>query len=345
MVLQWELAIIAMKKTNWFPLCFILSVGVVLNVIAAVNYYGNFIGDGSQITSLNGSQITSGTVPDARLSANVPLLNANNTFTAINAFNSSTTFGSGGATIDNSGNGTFASIAGSGSGITSLNANNLSSGSVPQARLLGAGLAFTNTPAIQTWGNGNVFLGTVWFGGPVFITNNLAWTTNSNLRVTNALVVDGPITNNGPMTTSGGVTNSGTTYFGSSQQFSISSSGVSSGDLSGGTNITYQYETNQTGSTTLNWGQCYMTNIAAAVTLSLQSVTASPEAQKYRTIVYFVTNATASDFKITCPSGVIGPVGSGTPSGLYATNKTLTRLIFEHAGPNWITVSKTDFGN
>lgn len=53
------------------------------NTITAGN---GFVGNGSLITALNGSQITSGTVPDIRLSPNVPLLNASNDFTANNTF-------------------------------------------------------------------------------------------------------------------------------------------------------------------------------------------------------------------------------------------------------------------
>lgn len=42
---------------------------------------GNVIAGGLGTTPLNATQLTSGTVPDARLSANVPLLNASNVFT------------------------------------------------------------------------------------------------------------------------------------------------------------------------------------------------------------------------------------------------------------------------
>lgn len=41
----------------------------------------DFIGSGAQLTGLNATQLTSGTVPDARLSANVPRLDAIQTFT------------------------------------------------------------------------------------------------------------------------------------------------------------------------------------------------------------------------------------------------------------------------
>jgi hypothetical protein len=45
-----------------------------------------FAGDGSGLTNLNASQLTSGTVPDARLSTNVALLNGNNNWTGTNNF-------------------------------------------------------------------------------------------------------------------------------------------------------------------------------------------------------------------------------------------------------------------
>jgi hypothetical protein len=50
----------------------------------AISLYNN---DGSSVLNLNASQISSGTVPDARLSSNVPLLSANNSFNGANTFN------------------------------------------------------------------------------------------------------------------------------------------------------------------------------------------------------------------------------------------------------------------
>ena len=49
-------------------------------------FAGAFSGNGSNLTSLNASQITSGTLADARLTANVALLNTNQTFTGTNTF-------------------------------------------------------------------------------------------------------------------------------------------------------------------------------------------------------------------------------------------------------------------
>lgn len=61
---------------------------------------GYVVGDGSSLTSLNASSLASGTVADARLSSNVPKLNATQTFTADNTlqkgvFTSEGTSGSG----------------------------------------------------------------------------------------------------------------------------------------------------------------------------------------------------------------------------------------------------------
>lgn len=53
----------------------------------------SFVGSGAGLTSLNASNITSGTLSDARLSTNVPLLNANNVFTGNNTFSGMTTLG------------------------------------------------------------------------------------------------------------------------------------------------------------------------------------------------------------------------------------------------------------
>lgn len=59
---------------------------VVGNVVAA-----SFAGDGSLLTALNANEITSGELNDARLSANVMLLDANQTVTGVKTFTSSLT--------------------------------------------------------------------------------------------------------------------------------------------------------------------------------------------------------------------------------------------------------------
>jgi hypothetical protein len=55
-------------------------------------YLGTFIGNGASLSNLNATQLSGGTVADARLSANVALLNTNQTFTGTNNFNGVNTF-------------------------------------------------------------------------------------------------------------------------------------------------------------------------------------------------------------------------------------------------------------
>jgi hypothetical protein len=53
---------------------------------AGNDFSGTFTGNGAALTGLNASQLTSGTVADARLTPNVALLDHNQTFTGVNAF-------------------------------------------------------------------------------------------------------------------------------------------------------------------------------------------------------------------------------------------------------------------
>jgi hypothetical protein len=59
---------------------------------AANTFNGTFAGSGAALTSLNASAVSSGTLADARLTTNVALLNANQTFTGSNVFNGVNTF-------------------------------------------------------------------------------------------------------------------------------------------------------------------------------------------------------------------------------------------------------------
>lgn len=55
-------------------------------------FTGTFTGNGGNLTNLNASQITSGTLADARLSGNVDLLNASQTFTGSKTFDSTVNY-------------------------------------------------------------------------------------------------------------------------------------------------------------------------------------------------------------------------------------------------------------
>lgn len=54
---------------------------------AANNFAGTFSGNGANLNSLNAGNIAGGTLADARLSSNVPLLNGSQTFSGANTFN------------------------------------------------------------------------------------------------------------------------------------------------------------------------------------------------------------------------------------------------------------------
>jgi len=115
---------------------------------------GQFSGNGSALTSVNGSNIASGTLADARLSSNVPLKNAANTFTAnqtVTGNLTATTLTQGtNAVCDNSNNCNYASTSGS--------ANYIQNGTTPQ------------TANFNITGDGTI-------GGNLSVTGNVTATT------------------------------------------------------------------------------------------------------------------------------------------------------------------------
>jgi hypothetical protein len=128
-----------------------------------VSPQNRFVGIGTGLTALNASSLASGTVADALLSPNVVLRTAANTLTGANTFSGNNTF---------SGANTFASpsnsFTGVGTGLTALNASNLASGTVSDARLssniarkdaanvLTGANVFTNANFFSSWlGVGN----------------------------------------------------------------------------------------------------------------------------------------------------------------------------------------------
>ncbi|GDY00649.1 hypothetical protein LBMAG48_30520 [Phycisphaerae bacterium] len=109
--------------------------------VSATTLTGTHVGDGTGVTNLNASNVASGTLADARLSANVPRLNAANVF---------------------SGAMTAASFAGSGAGLVNLSASNVASGTLADARLSSniPRLNAANTFALGMTINGDVGIGT-----------------------------------------------------------------------------------------------------------------------------------------------------------------------------------------
>ena len=160
---------------------------------------GTFSGNGSGLTSLNASQLASGTVADAFLSSNVAFDNGNNFFTGVNTFvNAFNVF-------------TGISFTGNGSGLTSLNAANLTGSvpssalnSVPAASLTGT-LPLALLPAtVVTNTETGVTLGGTFSGNGSGLTNlNTAQFANSVLtNGETGLTLGGTFSGNG-----GGLTN------------------------------------------------------------------------------------------------------------------------------------------
>ena len=115
-----------------------------------------FSGDGSALTNLNATQLTSGTVPTARISGNYANI------TGVGTLNSGEiTSGFGDINIGTN-SVTAQSFSGSGANLTSLNAGELASGTVPEGRLSGAYTGITSVGALDggsvdsTFGNVNI---------------------------------------------------------------------------------------------------------------------------------------------------------------------------------------------
>ncbi len=158
----------------------------------------SFAGDGSALTNLNAGNVSSGTLADARLSANVTLLNGTNVFTGTNRF--------AGVVLATNANNQFAGVfAGTGAGLTNLFPTNLV-GTLP----INTTLKFAGD---RTNGIAN----------PVLLVNN----TNTSSSAAPALRVqnDGGTTPNGALSVSANVSataaNSVIAQFGNASSFVV----------------------------------------------------------------------------------------------------------------------------
>ncbi len=206
--------------------------------VSGTSRASQFVGSGSGLSSLNASELATGTVPDARLSSNIPRLNSAQTFSGANTFSggisvSSFALATGASvgrvlTSDASGNASWQDPVGGGinlqashpgtmqtghgnisgvmkantfttstmgisspgffgigSGLTALNASNISSGTLADARLSG-NVDLLNT--VQTYSASKSFTVAPSFnaaGSPFFVAGN---TLVANL---NADLLDG----------------------------------------------------------------------------------------------------------------------------------------------------------
>ena len=149
---------------------------------------------GSNLTSLNGSNISSGTVADTRLSANVTLLNGTQTFTGADTFSNASN-----------------SFTGSGSGLSSLNGTNISSGTVADARLT------TNVTLQGNTFNGASQLVQLTAGGLLPVLSGTNLTSLNGTNISSGTVADARLSVNvallngtGPQTFTGNNTFNGT---------------------------------------------------------------------------------------------------------------------------------------
>jgi hypothetical protein len=189
-----------------------------------------FAGVGSSLTALNASQLTSGIVPDARI-AQTSVTQHQLAITGVGALNAgSITSGFGNINIGTS------TFTGNGSGLTTLNASNLSTGTVDGARLGGnqsmAGVktftdasqaTSTTTGAVRVSGGvgvqGNLYVGGILSASGANLTDlnadNLAAGAVPNARLTGdySNITGVGILNSGSINTGFGNINIGTSTF------------------------------------------------------------------------------------------------------------------------------------
>ena len=101
--------------------------------------FNSIAGSGTSLTALNATQLTTGTVPSARLSGTYPITAANITSQSNSATITAASTNTANQIVLRDGSGAFSAgaITATGAGITNLNASNLASGTVPSARLSG----------------------------------------------------------------------------------------------------------------------------------------------------------------------------------------------------------------
>jgi hypothetical protein len=165
-----------------------------------------FTGNGSGLGSLNGSNIASGTVSGSRLGGNQTMAGIK-TFSNTSSATSTTT----GAVRVGGGMGVAGALYasnfhGNGANITSLNATNLGSGTVPNARITGTYSNLTGTGALAageiTSGFGNINIGTSTFTGNGSGLSNVNAATLDSIDSTSFLRSDANDTATGLITTS-----------------------------------------------------------------------------------------------------------------------------------------------
>lgn len=145
--------------------------GAYSGVLTFSNVGNTYFGNGANLTGLNASNISTGTLSDSLLSANVALRNATNTFSAVNTFTANTKMGAAGAPsanlqIERTTLGGFA-LQIDGNGGTTLSVNNI----VTTAGVLAYGGTFTVEGLSTRYGVRAFLNGTTGLGYSFYTTN------------------------------------------------------------------------------------------------------------------------------------------------------------------------------
>ncbi|MGA2750079.1 MAG: hypothetical protein ABSG59_15000 [Verrucomicrobiota bacterium] len=169
--------VLALRGTGNFATARLAGLNQV-NAFTGVNSFdnpaNNFAGNGAGLTSLNASSLSSGTVADTLLSANVALLDGNQSFTGAN-------------TLGNASNVFAGAFSGDGGNLTNLNASQISSGMIPLAQLPGVVVTNDNAASVALSG---LFTG-VFSGDGRGLTNLPANAIIGGLTTNIAVVVPG----------------------------------------------------------------------------------------------------------------------------------------------------------
>ena len=311
-----------------------LSVGGVQITDSAVNA-ASFTGSGANLTNLNASNLTSGTVPDARLSG---------TYTGIS--------------INTTGIITAASFTGSGANLTNLNASNVSSGTLNNARLpqnisvSGIVTAATfsgnlqNTLTLNTSGIG--------LSGNTTFNNSGASTFTVTSNATSANTNNTIVARNGA---GGFVAGIVTATFVGNLTGNLNSTGVNTATTISGTSLTYTNGsiTNLSG-TNLNYtGISTLTNVRSATlnntgvgTITTLNSTTGTITNLSGTNVNTTGVTTTARLNVgtggtiltTTTSGFVG-INTTIPGSTLAVGGTITELF---AGEYWNVVTQADVG-
>ena len=175
-----------------------LPAAVLTNGASAVSLTGSFTGNGAGLTNLDATRLT-GTIADARLSANVALLNTNQVFTGSNRF-------AGVLMLTNAANTVAGAFTGDGGGLTNLNAAHMTGLPLPAGMTVVSMAA--NDPALVT----NGYRPMMTIPAPAWV--NGSTTSAPSARIGHTAVWDGQrlLVWGGQITAGGTYANSGAMY-------------------------------------------------------------------------------------------------------------------------------------